>query len=489
MDQCSAMRSPLSYLPRAARLLCALLFAAGLVAQGAADAAAQTPPSARAPVVRDGTLTQLSGSSGCVVGQSATSRAGCTVVRALNGPGPFLGSRAVAVSPDGRNVYVAASDAKAIAVFARDARTGALRQRSGTAGCIAVGGSGGCARGRSLTGPNSVAVSGDGKTVYATSFESDAVAVLRRNRKTGALTQTKNATGCLTGRAGTTGCTVVRGIDGPDVVVVSPDGGNVYVGSFVGNAIAVFDRDASSGALSQPTDSSGCIAATATQGCATGIALNAPEGMAISGDGATVYVASALSNAVVVLSRNASTGALTQATDGSGCIVAAALAGCTTGTQLVGANAVAVSPAGDTVYVTSLTSNSVTTFTRTPSTGALAQPSGTSGCVIFLLAVGCSLGRNLDAPEGLVVSSDGGSVYATAFGSGAIVVLDRDSGSGALKQKPRRPGCLVKAGRQQCLRGRALLGASSIAVSPDGRHVYATAFASDAVAVFKRAAR
>jgi fibronectin-binding autotransporter adhesin len=470
-----------------ARPLCALLFVAGLVAQ-AADAAAQTPPGGRPPVVSGGTLMQLSGSRGCVVDRSATARAGCAVVRALRGPGPFRGSQAVAISPDGRNVYVAASDANAIAVFARDARSGALRQRRGTAGCIAAG-AGGCARARSLSGPNSVAVSGDGKTVYATSFTSDAVAVLRRNRATGALTQAKGPSGCVSGRARTTGCGAARALDGPDVVAVSPDGGNVYVGSFLGNAIAVFDRDASSGALRQSSDSSGCIAATATEDCATGIALNAPEGMAISGDGTTVYLATAVSNAVVVLTRNGSTGALAQATDGSGCIVAAALAGCTTGTQLAGANAVAVSPGGDTVYATSLTSNSVTSFTRTPSTGALAQQSGTSACVISLLAVGCSLGRALSAPEGLAVSPDGTTVYATAFGSGAVVVLDRDAGSGALMQKPRRPGCLVKGGRQHCLRGRALRGAGSIAVSPDGRNVYATAFTSDAVAVFRRAAR
>ena len=465
-----------------------MLFVAGLVAQ-AADAAAQTPPGGRAPVVSGGTLMQLSGSGGCVVDRSATARAGCAVVRALRGPGPFRGSQAVAISPDGRNVYVAASDANAIAVFARDARTGALRQRPGTAGCIATAGAGGCASARSLTGPNSVAVSGDGKTVYASSFRSDAVAVLRRNRATGALTQAKGRSGCVSGRAETTGCTAVRALDGPDVVAVSPDGANVYVGSFLGNAIAVFDRDAASGALSQLGGSGGCIAARATEGCATGLALNAPEGMAVSGDGNTVYVASAVSDAVVVLARNGSTGALTQMTAGSGCIVAAPLAGCTTGTQLAGANAVAVSPRGDSVYATSLTSNSVTTFARTPSTGALAQLSGTSACVISLLAVGCSLGRALDAPEGLAVSPDGASVYAAAYGSGAVVVLDRDAGSGALKQKPRRPGCLVKAARQQCLRGRALLGAGSIAVSPDGRNVYATAFKSDAVTVFRRAAR
>ncbi len=53
-----------------------------------------------------------------------------------------------------------------------------------------------------------------------------------------------------------------------------------------------------------------------------------------------------------------STGALAQASNGTGCIVAAALPGCTTGTQISGADAVAVSPEDGEVYVTSVLSNS-----------------------------------------------------------------------------------------------------------------------------------
>ena len=92
--------------------------------------------------------------------------------------------------------------------------------------------------------------------------------------------------------------------------------------------------------------------------------------MAISPDGSAVYVATAASNALVVLARNPSTGALAQATDGSGCIVEAALTGCATGSQLAGANAVATS--GNTAFVTSLLSNSVTSFNRS-SSGAVTE--------------------------------------------------------------------------------------------------------------------
>jgi len=184
-------------------------------------------------------------------------------------------------------------------------------------------------------------------------------------------------------------------------------------------------------------------------------------------------------------SATPSTGALTQASDGSGCIVDAALAGCTTGVQLAGANAVAVSPDDESVYATSLFSNSVTSFSRATSTGILAQKPGTAGCLVYLRAVGCSFGRALVAPEGLAISPDGRSIYAAAFRTGALAVLDRGK-SGSLAQKPGAAGCLAPRSVPGCTRARALRGVSSVAVSPDGRFVYTTAFESNAVGVFRR---
>jgi len=400
------------------------------------------------------------------------------------GPGPFMGSRAVAVSPDGRNVYVASSRSNAIAVFRRNPKTGALGQPSGAAGCVATKGASGCGKAIGLNGPNSLAVSANGRNVYATSRGSNAVTAFRRDRSTGALHQLPGAVGCVSG-VPLPGCAAGRALFGPDVVVVSKDGANVYVGSFFGNAVAVFTRDRKGGGLSQPTGSAGCIAA-AISGCAPGAALGAPEGMAISDNGASVYVASALSNAVAVLSRDPATGALAQASDGSGCIVDSPLTGCTTGVQLAGANAVALSPGGNDAYVTSLFSNSVTSFTRSPSSGALTQKAGTVGCLVWLRAVGCSFGRALSSPEGIVVSPDGENVYVAAFATGAIDVLDRGSKSGVVAQKPGRAGCLAPPYVPGCSPGRALRGVSSLAVSPDGRNVYATAFGSNALDVFRR---
>jgi DNA-binding beta-propeller fold protein YncE len=431
-----------------------------------------------------GTLAQLAGPRGCLVDRSAPT-ARCGTARALKGPGPFTGSRAIAISPDGRNVYVASSRSDAIAIFTRNPRTGSLSQVAGTRGCVAAKGADGCARAIGLHGPNSVAISPDGRNLYATSRGSNSVTVFLRNPSTGALRQLPGTEGCVSGLP-TPGCSSGRALLGPDVVVISPDGRNVYVGSFFGNAVAVFDRAEPDGALTQPAGAAGCIAEGATGGCAGGIALGAPEGMAISRNGTSLYVASALSNALVVLVRDPSTGALAQATDGSGCVVDSPLSGCAPGVQLSGANAVAVSPGKGNVYATSLLSDSVTSFGRAGSGAGLAQLPGTSGCLVYLRAVGCSFGRALVAPEGLAVSPDGANVYAAAFGSGAIAVLDRSRRSGALAQVPGRAGCLAPHALPGCSPGHALRGAGSIALSPDGRNVYATAFGSNAVDVFRR---
>jgi DNA-binding beta-propeller fold protein YncE len=463
----------------------ALALVVGLIVPATARAA---PQRQRQPVQALGTLAQLPGAKGCLVDRSMHTR-GCKRVRALRGPGPLLGSEAIAISPGGRNVYVASSTSNAIAIFTRNRRTGQLRQASGNAGCVAKGGANGCGPAIALDGPNSVAVSADGRNVYATSVASNSVAVFRRDPGNGALTQLPGSSGCLIAvDPPSSPCGAARSLIGPDVVAVSPNGANVYVGAFFGNAIITLNRDPSTGALTQPSGTAGCISSTGAHGCAVGLALGSIEGLAVSPDGTSVYGAAATGQAVVMLTRNTGTGALTQPTDGTGCITSLPVTGCTTGVQLNGADAVAVSPDDDDVYVAALFSNALTSFTRNTSTGALTQQLGTSACVIYVLAVGCSLGRGMNGAEGVAVSPDGASLYVAAFTPGSVAVLNRNS-SGAVIQKPRRPGCAVTGRVPDCLSGRGLRGASSAVVSPDGRSVYVTGNKSNAVAVFRRIAK
>ncbi|HWV88082.1 MAG TPA: beta-propeller fold lactonase family protein, partial [Capillimicrobium sp.] len=329
----------------ASRLRAAVTAALGLALLATAPAASAAPGDrGQRAAEATGALTQLPGARGCVADRSGR-LAGrrCAAARGLGGPAPFMGSNALAISPDGRHVYVASSSSDAIAVFARNARTGVLTQPDGAAGCVAAGGAEGCAPAVGLDGPNSVTVSPDGATVYATARGSSSVAAFARDASTGGLTQV--ADGCLAASA-VDGCRPGRALAGADAVAVSPDGRNVYVAAFHGNAIAVLARDAATGALTQAAGAAGCVAADAADGCAPALALTAPEGLAVSPDGSTVHVASALANAVLTFSRDAGTGALTQLGDGAGCLAAGLVAGCGPARALLGPNSVAVTPDG-----------------------------------------------------------------------------------------------------------------------------------------------
>ena len=132
-----------------------------------------------------------------------------------------------------------------------------------------------CADGVALDAAEDVTVSPDGKNVYVASFVSDAVAVFARDRRTGVLTQLTGTDACIS-ETGTDGaCTDGVALDDAICVSVSPDGKNVYVASSSSNAVAVFARDRKTGALTQPTGTDACISETVA-GCADGVALDRP---------------------------------------------------------------------------------------------------------------------------------------------------------------------------------------------------------------------
>jgi DNA-binding beta-propeller fold protein YncE len=458
----------------------------------------------------EGALEQLPGRLGCLA-QGKASKKLCGKARALKGAGPGVGSRAIAISPDGRNVYVAASGANAIAVFDRSRSTGALSQPKGKAGCVSsiIGhakGAQGCGLAIGLNAPNSVAVSPDGKNVYATSRDGASVIAFHRNRITGQLRQLPpSVSGCVSGLP-IPGCTAGRALKWPDVVVVSPDGQNVYVGDFAGSGVISFSRAGKAGALTQLSGTAGCITEAGAEGCAKGTQMNHVEGMAIDPSGSAVYTAGAFSSSIAFLTRDASTGALTQ----SGCVTDSKVEGCSLGYEFGGVNALSFAPDGSDVYATSLTSNSLTTFhsllggvgisqppgperqvskEKGPGKETVPTPEGTpspEGCTVYLRSPGCGFGRAIQVPEGLDVSPDGANVYVAAFQTGAIDVFDRDTETGVVTQKTGERGCLAPAKVRGCSPGHALGGTGSLVVSPDGRNVYSTSQLSSAVDVFRR---
>jgi 6-phosphogluconolactonase (cycloisomerase 2 family) len=293
-------------------------------------------------------------------------------VDGVNGVDGLNGARAVAISPDGAHVYVASSRDDAVAVFSRNPGTGALtyveRKKNG-AGVL-----------DSMNGARAVVVSPDGAHVYVAADPSDAVAVFSRNPATGALTFVARAKDLTDG---------VEGLNGPYALALSADGAHLYVASFDDDAVAVFARDAGSGALT--------FVERQKNGVDGVDGLDGARAVAISADGAHVYVAGSLSRALVVFDRDAATGALTLASVRRH--VFAALDGLTRPTS------VAVSSDGAFVYTGSAFDNVVAGYRRNPDTGAVSLRASTQ----------LSVGADTSKPGILTVtvSPDGVHLYAT----------------------------------------------------------------------------
>jgi 6-phosphogluconolactonase (cycloisomerase 2 family) len=432
-----------------------------------------------------GALTQLSGLAGCVSADGTNGS--CVAGRGLAGAGW------AAVSPDGKHVYVASFDSSAVATFVRTGGTGALTQLSGPAGCVADTGDGvTCADGRGLDGAVTIGVSPDGKHVYVAS-RGGTVAAFARDVTTGVLTQLSGPAGCID-ETGVTGCTVGKVLGGPRAITISPDGKHVYVGAHDANAVAAFARDATTGALTQLGGLAGCVSDNGTGGmCVDGTGLLGARGVTVSRDGQHLYVASQASNAVAIFARNAVTGALTQLSGAAGCIADNGDGvTCARGTGLRNPIHVEGSADGRNVYVVSRDSNAVTIFARNAATGALTQLPGLAGCIAENGdGVTCAVGAGLREAVFLTLSLDGTNLYVASQLSNAVAIFARNTLTGALTQLSGVAGCVSEDGSDDgkalvCADGKALVGAIAVAVSPDGLNVYAPAYLSDALAIFFR---
>jgi 6-phosphogluconolactonase (cycloisomerase 2 family) len=326
------------------------------------------------------------------------------------------------------------------------------------------------------------------------------------------------------------------GLATPDSMALSPDGTSLYAVSALDSAVARFDRDPATGALtyqgcisgdkaSGPSGSGACalIPSAAPGGFDSGLA--SPRSVALSPDGTSLYAVSALDSAVARFDRDPASGALAyqgcisgdKASGPSGSGACAKIPSATKfgdHSGLYGLWSVTLSPDGEWLYTASQQDNAVSRFKRDPATGAVTYrdcisgetqsgPAGSGACAAIPSATKFGLDSGLAELKSVAVSADGASLYAVSFNDSAVASFKRNPTTGRLTYK----GCISgdsrigPAGTGACEvvpsateygldSGLALL--SSVAVSADGKSVYTagggifTADEDDQVARFRR---
>jgi DNA-binding beta-propeller fold protein YncE len=364
---------------------------------------------------RTGALRQLEGVAGCVGGTPAD---GCAPGRNL------VGARALALSPDGRNIYVAG--AGGLAVLARDPRTGALRQLSGRRGCVTESGQDGCADGRAVSTALWVAAGREGHSLYLLG-RSDAVAVFRRDPGTGAVHQRAGALGCVQeSRPGRPGCASGRGLGATRAAAVTRSGRTLYVGGLDG-AVTVFRRDPRSGTIAQLPGRRGCLASHRA-GCARVRGLHGPHSLTLGPDERDLYVAVSLAvdpqSGVVLLQRDPDDGSLTQPPGRAGCVNADGSSGCAKGRGLRGAHSLELDPSGRRALVASeFPTGSIALFARHPGSGRLRQPALSQGCLNADGAEGCGVVAALRGAHLIVPAPDWRQIYVPLIDGNGVLAL------------------------------------------------------------------
>jgi DNA-binding beta-propeller fold protein YncE len=319
-----------------------------------------------------------------------------------------------------------------------------------------------------------------------------AVAPQARAAVPGGFAQLASPLGCL--RDATPGCGPQHDAAGAYGLVMSPDGKNVYTTAWYSGAVISYDRNPTTGALTQKAGAAGCLKnGPGNATCGAGHFINSPLGIAINHAGTHVYVAAAGSNAVLIFDRDPNTGVLTQKPDDLGCI-ATGNAQCRAGRAISASYELALSPDDQYLYVTSEGGDSVTAM-HVEADGTLNQvndANGKSGCVVDSAAPNpglCATRDGLDGAWGLAVSPDGNNVYVGGFFDSTLVVLNRDPTNGRLTAPTAAGSCFDRdAGTASCTQDAELGSVWDLLVAPDGKHVYFPTDSGQKVVVFDRQA-
>jgi DNA-binding beta-propeller fold protein YncE len=243
-----------------------------------------------------GSLAELASPNNCI--QARVDSSECpTTATGLSSTGD------IAISPDGNNVYVIGSTDEAIAEFKRNAN-GSLTQLPSPNDCIAESSSTGtCSNATAvgLSNPTAIAISPDGKDVYVAAQDGAGngdIAEFARNAD-GSLAQLP-VHDCISEHVseGICGDHSASGIAQPVGLAVSPDGTTVYAVDTNAQDVAWFSREAD-GSLSQTGGPDQCIedsTQTSTECGSTAVGIASVTGVTVSPDGNNVYTTGAVGN-------------------------------------------------------------------------------------------------------------------------------------------------------------------------------------------------
>jgi poly(3-hydroxybutyrate) depolymerase/6-phosphogluconolactonase (cycloisomerase 2 family) len=241
------------------------------------------------------------------------------------------------------------------------------------------------------------------------------------------------------------------GLPGPDHrligLAVSPDGVHVYVsGPGTENDVAVFARDAVTGMLSP------------IEVVSTG--LPPTYEVRVSPDGAQVYAAGPTAKALTAFQRDPATGRLTR--------LASWRNGVDNVQGLDGAQTIALSVDGASLYVAGFYDHAVAVFARDLSTGSLS--------FVQVVQSGVEGVQGLKGARGVVVSPDGAHLWAAGWADKAIALFSRDPNTGRLG--------FVEVRRNVVAEWVGMGEMNRLARSPDGTYLYGASSSYNALLVF-----
>jgi len=433
-----------------AMMICVL----GLVA----PSAAQTIPPA---------LSQAPGETACVMPEEGKSNPPCRVV-----PGLWKPSAAV-IDRSGRDLYVAAPGANRVIRLRAEGSSGLVY-----GDCIASS-SPRCRRGGALNGVADLALSRDGRWLFALAPGSGALTLLERDRRTGTLRFRSCLTTSRTSARRSERCRVTPSLAGATALGISADGATAYVALGDRDAVVGIRRDGSS--LEVLRGPGGCVAAASAArrvglaNCRRANGLGGAVSVDVAPDGRNVYVAGKDDDAVAILTRSRSGRLQPQ-----GCVGKSSRGRCRGASALDGPVDVGVSPDDANVYAVAVNDRTVTAFSR-GTNGALDQI-GCYGSGLYVARF-CSPVPQLIAPNAIAVTRAGDAAFLADPASSSVSAFVRAFGGDLAPVAPPE-GCIDAFG--SCVAGRGLVGVSSVAIAPNSRIVYAVSPIEQTVAVLLR---